>query len=271
MFKSYIQSRWLPLVVILLPLPLSAVDGVVLINQNAALAGNVTPGDAPGFPVTISVSGSYRLSSNLMVPDAFSDAIFITANDVTIDLNGFSIIGPVVCQGIPPVCSPGTGSGVSSFKDNVSISNGKILGMAFGTFLNGTAIRVEKIQAIGNSAGGIVSSSPGDTAVIGCTATGNGGDGIIVDGLADGNIALFNGGNGIRTLGTAIHNVSSNNKLGIFGRGTFIGNTVLVNATQGISAACRSAIVSNTAEGNIGGDIFTSGAGCVLTDNAFKP
>ncbi len=41
--------------------PAGAVDGVVLIDQNRALAGNVTPGDTPGFPVTISLSGSYRL------------------------------------------------------------------------------------------------------------------------------------------------------------------------------------------------------------------
>ena len=34
--------------------PIYAVDGVVLINQSAALAGNVTPGGTPGFPVTAS-------------------------------------------------------------------------------------------------------------------------------------------------------------------------------------------------------------------------
>src|SRR2546421_5801594 len=82
-----------------LAIPLYGVDGVVLINQNAALAGNVTPGDAPGFPVTISVSGSYRLSGNLVVPDANTTAVEITAADVTIDLNGFSVIGPTVCTG----------------------------------------------------------------------------------------------------------------------------------------------------------------------------
>jgi hypothetical protein len=41
-----------------------AVDGVVLIDQNKALAGSVTPGDTPGFPVTISLPGSYRVLSN---------------------------------------------------------------------------------------------------------------------------------------------------------------------------------------------------------------
>ena len=72
-----------------------AVDGVVLINQASALAGNVTPGDTPGFPVTISQPGSYRLAGNLTVPDANTTAIEVTATgQVTVDLNGFVISGP---------------------------------------------------------------------------------------------------------------------------------------------------------------------------------
>jgi hypothetical protein len=69
-----------------------AVDGVVLVDQARALAGNVTPGDAPGFPVTLSRAGSYRLSSNLTVP-AGVNGIEITEDNVTLDLNGFTITG----------------------------------------------------------------------------------------------------------------------------------------------------------------------------------
>src|ERR1700689_5095189 len=83
---------------------LYAVDGVVLINQSNAAAGSITPGDAPGFPITISQSGSYKLSSDLIVPDANTTAIEITAKWVTIDMNGFSIIGPVACSGHPVAC-----------------------------------------------------------------------------------------------------------------------------------------------------------------------
>jgi len=88
----------------------------------------------------------------------------------------------------------------------------------------------------------------------------NWGRSVLVAGLAEGNTALFNGGNGINFLGAAIHNVSLNNNAGIFGIGTVTGNTAKFNVTQGISARCSSAVVSNTAEGNIGGDIFTSGS-----------
>src|ERR1700675_702311 len=79
-------------------MPTWAVDGVVLIDQNKAMAGNVTPGDTPGFPVTISLPGSYRLAGNLTVPDANTTAITIIADNVSLDLNGFTIQGPTVCN-----------------------------------------------------------------------------------------------------------------------------------------------------------------------------
>ncbi len=71
-------------------LPALAVDGVILIDQNKALAGNVTAGDAAGYPITINTPGSYRLSGKLTVPSG-SDGIVIAADGVTIDLNGFTL------------------------------------------------------------------------------------------------------------------------------------------------------------------------------------
>ena len=76
-------------------------DGVTQIDQNKALAGSVTPGDAPGFPITITRPGSYRLTSNLTVPDADTTAIEIAADHVTLDLNGFAILGPTDCSQSP--------------------------------------------------------------------------------------------------------------------------------------------------------------------------
>ena len=65
---------------------------VIAITQAKANAGNVTPGDTPGFPVTLSRPGSYVLTTNLTVP-ANKDGINITSYDVTLDLNGFRIHG----------------------------------------------------------------------------------------------------------------------------------------------------------------------------------
>lgn len=70
------------------------------IDQNKALAGSVTPGDAPGFPITLSVPGSYKLTGNLVVPGGL-DGIEITSDNVTLDLNGFRIAGSGACTRDP--------------------------------------------------------------------------------------------------------------------------------------------------------------------------
>ena len=100
-------------------MPTWAVDGVILIDQNKAMAGNVTLGDTPGFPVTISLPGSYRLSGNLTVPDANTTAIEVTAGGVSIDLNGFGIFGPTNCTGFPVVtsCAPRSLSDLAVFRE----------------------------------------------------------------------------------------------------------------------------------------------------------
>ena len=91
-------------------------DSVVLIDQASAIAGGVTP-DAPGFPVTLSQRGSYRLTSNLDIDDPNATAIEITADYVTLDLDGFAITGPAdLCEGrlVPVWCSTET-QGVGVF------------------------------------------------------------------------------------------------------------------------------------------------------------
>lgn len=87
-----------------LALAVGAQAQVVTIDQAKALAGNVTPGDAPGFPITISQPGHYRLTGALKVDDLQAIGIQIPANvgPVVIDLNGFSLTGarcgPVRCH-----------------------------------------------------------------------------------------------------------------------------------------------------------------------------
>src|SRR5262245_54867628 len=72
--------------------PAWGVDGEILLTQAKALAGNVTPGDAAGYPITISAAGSYKLAGNLDVP-AGANGIVVTAAGVDIDLAGFRLFG----------------------------------------------------------------------------------------------------------------------------------------------------------------------------------
>lgn len=180
-----------------------AVDGVIEINQARALEGGVTPTDAPGFPVTVDRSGSYRLTSDLDVRGQTNPqhrtGIQITADDVTIDLNGFAILGPADCR---PCAVTGSGSGVKTDlgqHHNVSVADGTVRGMgAAGVALSGQDNRVERVRAIGNGAEGIRVGTIG--VVSGCIAHSNEGDGIFADtaSLVIANVAASNGGAGLR-------------------------------------------------------------------------
>jgi hypothetical protein len=104
---SKLVSNLLVLAALAGSVPAFAVDGVVLINQATVTA-------AGGFPFKITESGSYKLSGSLVAPAA-TDGIDIQANDVTLDLNGFSISGAIVCAGINCGTQPRTAvSGVSA-------------------------------------------------------------------------------------------------------------------------------------------------------------
>jgi hypothetical protein len=148
--------------------PAEAVDGVTEINQAKALAGGVTPSDGPGFPVLIlDTAGSFRLTSNLVVPDADTTAIRVSSFsgpvEVTIDLNGFSIIGPVECERVDTetVCSAsGTGSGidVGSMGVALTVTNGTIRGMGnhgIAATFSGGRTRIDNLIAVSNASNGI--------------------------------------------------------------------------------------------------------------------
>lgn len=219
--------------------PAHAVDGVVLIDQNRALAGNVTPGDAPGFPVTLTLSGSYRLSGNLTVPDANTSAIVVAADvtGVTVDLNGFTISGPTVCGGFPIVCSPlGSGIGVSAPNGAraITVRNGTIVGMGTSAVqLLSSLNTVDNISAISNGQVGIFASL---ATVTNNRALKNGFNGLLVgNSVVMHNLAVQNGGAGI----------GGNDNL-------IVNNTLTVNALVGVAAA-NSAFSGNQFSSNNGG------------------
>ena len=74
-----------------------ASEPVTVIDQARAYAGSVSPGDAPGFPVTLGRSGHYRLAGDLVVP-VDTSGIVISAQNVTLDLGGHTVGGPVQCN-----------------------------------------------------------------------------------------------------------------------------------------------------------------------------
>jgi hypothetical protein len=278
MFTHVWRSLFLASGFIALAQGLSAADGVTLIDQKAASSGKVTPSDTPGFPVTISQSGSYRLSGNLEVPDAATTAIEITADNVTLDLNGFTISGPNVCTPNPTRCtySGGPGIGVMAVAPpgvvspaNVRVMNGMVRGMGgHGIRMMGDGTLVQNVVSVSNGGPGIVVGegnviesvaklNESGAAIVGlivrgCTAANNV-FGIFVrpGGIASGNVAVSNSGTGI-TVNNA----------------TATGNSVSNNGTYGIDAVCPGVLADNTAYGNAGGNIRMSGA-CSSANNTF--
>src|SRR5258708_7288058 len=82
--EEYMKKALLVVLAIALaPFSAFAVDGVVLINDSIVKAQG-------GYPYKIMQPGSYRLSGNL-VATLNQTAIQITANNVTLDLNGFNV------------------------------------------------------------------------------------------------------------------------------------------------------------------------------------
>ena len=250
--------------------PVHAVDGVIEITQARAFAGGVTLGDGAGFPVTISQPGSYRLTGNLDVtkmqngqPQASPGnitAIEITAENTTLDLNGFMILGPAVCSGAPPAsqttCSPsGSGKGVfASSANGVTVRNGTIQGMGSTAIdIRGNAL-VEHVRAINNGDGIFVR---GGSIVRECIASSNAGDGISESGLGGivvtNNITIGNGGSGMNLGGEA----------------TVTGNTSSMNYFNGITANAGAAIIGNTARNNRTAAL-AAGAATGYTNNVFN-
>lgn len=146
-----------PIASLLCASPSDAVDGVIELNQASALRGNVTPGDAPGLPITISQSGSYRLTGHLDVGDADTNVIDAGSTpDVTIDLNGFSIRGPVFCPGEIPQCdASGTGVGVWSNAGFLTVRNGTIIGMGSHAIFTSGGSLIEDLTIKHCASGGI--------------------------------------------------------------------------------------------------------------------
>jgi hypothetical protein len=87
--------------------------------------------DAAGdFPVTISAPGNYLLTGDLTVP-AGIDAFVLNTSEVVIDLNGFTIHGPFLCN--TSSCVAGAGSAIRpgnslAFGRDSTVPNGTIRG-----------------------------------------------------------------------------------------------------------------------------------------------
>ncbi len=232
-------------------------------------------GQVRTLPIVISKSGSYKLRSNIVVPDANTTAISVQADNVTIDLNGFSILGPTVCSGGPPVtsCTPtGTGNGIDGGSStNIAVLNGAVRGMGrSGVVLYGRWARVEKVHSISNGSCGIEAGY--SSTILGNAASYNGDSGIRGNwesSVISGNVADGNVGDGIEGGTTVTNNTAMRNGcagLAVGGPATVIGNSSAFNGCQGLNIlGGEVAYTNNVFQINAAGSI--SGGGTDMGHN----
>jgi hypothetical protein len=225
--------------------PAIAMNGEILINQGKALAGNVTAGDAPGFPVTLSRPGAYRLTGSLQVP-ANKDGISIAAESVTLDLNGFQITGRTLAANAVVETAPHSGATIrngtiAAFKGDAIRSTGMLWTVEdMRVFFNGghgiTAghlLTVRDSVLWNNKLTGITAVNW--ASILNSTVVASGSHGIDCDNhcLISGNMISQNGigstAAGVNaSLSTVLGNtISGNGGFGIQGGGTGYGNNTL--------------------------------------------
>jgi hypothetical protein len=143
MQKRSLSALVLGIALMMVPVCGFAIDGQVLINQSTVIASG-------GFPYRITQSGSYKLSGNLALntsqnanysgPGGPADvAILIDANNISLDLNGFSItitdtVGKALGHPFYGVLEAGTFSQIAI--TNGSIRMTTIPGILFLTVIN---------------------------------------------------------------------------------------------------------------------------------------
>lgn len=215
-------------------LALSAHGGAhaqIAIDQDMAMNGTL-PGDAAGFPITLSQPGHYMLMSNLVVP-LNVNGIVITAPGVTLDLNGFTVSSSIECTQnhttLNVNCSGiavhdgalNSRSGIVIEGMGARVRNGSVSGFrGHGVRMSRANSRVEGLRVFSNRYHGI--STSGGHAHISETHV------------------FLNGGAGIHSSGGYVERVvaSNNGDSGIDNNyGVVVDSVVTHNATYGVRGA----------------------------------
>jgi hypothetical protein len=216
----------------------------VVITQDKAMSGGITPGDNPGFPITLSRRGSYIFESDIL-PTSGANGIEVTMPYVTIDLNGFLLHG-----------SSAASYGITTTGNALTVKDGTIAHFNLDGIRTATAyLIVENMHIVENGGSG---ASLGNYAkVTGSTISANGGYGIKCGVYChlEGNI------------------ISSNQLTGAFlDSATILGNTIQNNKGYGIYSNEQSGYGNNTLLGNNSGGAQIGGGVLIgMQPNACSP
>ena len=212
-----------------------------LLLAGAAQAQTVIgTGNNVAFPIVINQSGSYKLGKNLTVPPGSHGVLVGSGIDVTIDLNGFSIIGGATCSRTG-CAGPLTTVGIRVGNSSARIVNGALSGFSANAIgYDGDApyakFTVDSVN-LSRNYNGIVALFLVATRV---TASDNAHRGIQTsDGVVANSLAINNGDVGIAvSVGSVQGNVALYNNTGFsLGAVAYDGNTGISNNAGNSKAA----------------------------------
>lgn len=211
---------------------LLALVGILSLNTPTVWADEfyvVTGGGGVGtkitsLPATISTPGFYYLGDNLAYSGSGSGAaITISANDVTLDLMGFSLTNNGAEEQTRGITMNG--------RTNVEIRNGTVRGFGFGVYeasAEGGMHRTINIRAIGNTAGIYLRGT--NHLIKNCNATNNYSGFILASGLLTGCAASKNFyGMVVYGPGSVLNNTATNNSENNFYFGYGVPTAILVD------------------------------------------
>lgn len=213
-----------------------------------------TPGDADTVYI-IDSPGSYYLTKRLVGPDGY-DGIEVTAPGVTIDLNGFDMLG---------LAGSGTGVLFGSNARGGVVRNGNIqLWDGVGVLMNGVGGVVERVRVQGVTNGIVLTGGT----ISGCTAIGCAGHGLwgVADATIIDSVAIGCGGHGIVFGSNVVISrcVSSGNSMRGFygGTGTLTDCSARDNQWNGYEVEDGCVVRGCTSQGNLSG--YLVGRGCLI-------
>jgi hypothetical protein len=215
-----------------------------LVSQAETL--NCTP--VTSLPATLSTQGIYCLTGNVATAQTSGHAIEITANNVTLDLNGWKVGGQAAGTGTTAV-------GIYSTAANVTIRNGIVRGFFTGMRLEGRGATVQGITADQNTAAGIVVTGAGSI-VQGNQVVDTGGTTAVANNNATGIAANGSGSVVQNNLVSGLTPVGTGTAVGIYFDST---------ATQ---SAARTNIVSESVRpAGAANGVWINGASAVAVSN----
>ncbi len=223
------------------------------------------------FPIAITQAGSYKLVSDINCTDEDTHAITVSADNVHLDLNGFTITGPGCNSG-----SEGCGIYMGSVQENFTVSNGSIRDFrasGIATAADSENIHLMNLNIYSNGVYGV--SLQGYSGIVkDCVFSSNG----INEDLTTGGTGLF-----VNYSTLVVNNVFEYNKgfsIEIASTGNCIKDNIVHNTqsagsdyTAGIrvrSTGSGNRIEGNTCAANSTRDLYIQGGLNIVINNSLR-